>query len=136
MLTKFHEAIEEPAKPGWSTSELWAAVSGLVLSLLPVLYIMLKVKPEDQTALTQAIETLGTLGVAVAGQAAIIWKYIASRQAVKEQAIAATAQVHSAELEQNTAIAQFQAEREARATRDAVVPQTPFHQEDVGRAMP
>lgn len=115
-MESFRETIQEPAKSGWSTSELWTAVGGLILSLLPVLYVLLKVKPEDQTALTQAIETLGTLGVAVAGQAAIIWKYIASRQAVKEQTIAAQAQVHSAQIVQQANVVAFQAEQ-ARAAQ-------------------
>lgn len=92
------QTAAEASKSGWMTSEFWATAFGALISILPFLYIVFRVKPEDQTALTDAVQTLGGLAVTAFSAVAVIWRYIASRQAVKEQTIAAHAQVTATEI--------------------------------------
>lgn len=67
-------------KPGWQTSEFWVTIAMQVLS---VLVLTGAIAVGDRTTLEGAVTNGIQAAVALIASAATIWRYVASREAVK-----------------------------------------------------
>ncbi len=75
-------------KAGVYSSEFWiTTATALAAQVLTLLVATGKITPADQSALMTAVQTLLASLPAQAAAAAVVWKYIASRQALKAQAL-------------------------------------------------
>lgn len=70
----------QPQKPGWQTSEFAATVVTVLFSILIATGVL---KPADAPELKDATSRAIEHGAALIASAATVWRYIASRTALK-----------------------------------------------------
>lgn len=73
--------------PGYMTTEFWTAIASKVAGFVFVLVLIGLLPAGDQQEMTKVIAEI-VLGVgALVVNGAVLWRYIASRQALKEEAM-------------------------------------------------
>lgn len=71
-------------EPSWKTSEFWTALIGQLAAIAVLVGLVL---PQDAETLAQALTQVAEAVILIAGQLAVIWKYIDSRTQVRVAAL-------------------------------------------------
>lgn len=75
------DAPETPAqKPGWQTTEMWVTVVTLLVATLVGFGV---VSPSEKASLESTLAHAAESAVALVTAGAVVWRYIAARQAIK-----------------------------------------------------
>ncbi len=83
-------------KPGYLTTEFWQALIAQVTAIAVLLGVL---APDEAESLGEALVQIAGAVLVMVAQVAIVWKYLASRTAVKEAAIAVDAELLKEHLE-------------------------------------
>jgi hypothetical protein len=80
---------DEQTQKEWITPEFVSMVSSVAINLITAATVVGWVDGNSAQELTKAVTAIGTAVGVLGANAAIVWKYLASRQAVKTEAVRA-----------------------------------------------
>ena len=81
------EPVPVPGGPGIKSSEFVATMAALVANVIGMLVVMGFVASRDQTALVNSIQGIIAALALAGGNVVALWKYVSSRQELKEKAL-------------------------------------------------
>jgi hypothetical protein len=81
------DATKPQVSPGPVTSEFWVTLGGIAANIVAVFVMLGYVSPTDATGLSQSVTQLLSGLQMVMVNAALIWKYVDSRQKTKSDAM-------------------------------------------------
>ena len=74
-------------KPGWQTTEWWGTVLFLVKNAILLLVMLGKLSAADAEQITGSVLAIAGAAGLAAAEAVALWRYIASRQTAKTEAL-------------------------------------------------
>ena len=80
------EVVTVPVKSGFLTSEFWSTAGAILANVLVVMVALGRMSPEQADQINTALGQLVTTVPIVIANLLVIWRYIASRTAVKQTA--------------------------------------------------
>ncbi len=80
------EVVTVPVKSGFLTSEFWTTAGAILANVLVVMVALGRMSPEQADQINTALGQLVTTVPIVIANLLVIWRYIASRTAVKQTA--------------------------------------------------